>query len=109
MHPFWSSHEEKRVCVRPSIEGTTMAELKVRGMASSRERKGREGERGRACLGVARLGGAMEGAPGGSARPGLLVWSPWFNLNAVVRDKKGNRKEEEEKREKKRKEEGKEK
>jgi hypothetical protein len=46
MHPFWSSDEEKRVCVRPSIEGTTMAELKVCGMASSRERKGREGEKG---------------------------------------------------------------
>jgi hypothetical protein len=76
------------------MEGTTMAELKVCGIASSRERKGREGERGRARLG----GGTAGGAPRGSAQPGLLVRSPWFGLNAAVREKKGNRKEEEEKR-----------
>jgi hypothetical protein len=40
----------------------------------------------------------MGGALGGSARPGLLVRSPWFGLNAAVREKKGNMKEEEEKR-----------
>jgi hypothetical protein len=43
-------------------------------------------------------GVAWGGAPRGSARPGLLVRSPWFRLNVVVREKKGNRKEEEEKR-----------
>jgi hypothetical protein len=47
---------------------------------------------------VARLGAPWGGTPGGSARPGLLVRSPWFGLNAAVREKKGNRKEEEEKR-----------
>jgi hypothetical protein len=47
---------------------------------------------------VARLGAPWGGTPGGSALPGLLVWSPWFGLNAAVREKKGNRKEEEEKR-----------
>jgi hypothetical protein len=44
------------------MEGMTMAELKVRSMASSRERKEREGERGQACLGGGTAGGPMGGA-----------------------------------------------
>jgi hypothetical protein len=43
MHPFWSSHEEKRVCVTLSMGGQPLSSSRSinGGMASSRERKGR--------------------------------------------------------------------
>jgi hypothetical protein len=46
MHPFQSSHEEKRLCVRLSMGGQPWPSSRSinGGMASSRERKGREGE-----------------------------------------------------------------
>jgi hypothetical protein len=52
MHPFWSSHEEKRVCVRLSMGGQPWPELELHGsaMGSSLERGKRgkeEEERGR--------------------------------------------------------------
>jgi hypothetical protein len=47
VHPFWSSHEEKRACVRLSMGGV-MAGVRVPwpAMGSSPERKGKV-ERGR--------------------------------------------------------------
>jgi hypothetical protein len=46
MHRFWSSHKEKRVCVRLSMGGQPWPSSRSinGGMARSRERKGREGE-----------------------------------------------------------------
>jgi hypothetical protein len=46
MHRFWSSHEEKRICVRLSMGGQPWPSSRSinDNMASSRERKGREGE-----------------------------------------------------------------
>jgi hypothetical protein len=50
MHPFWSSHKEKQLCVRLSMEGSHDQSWSSMGgtMGSSPERKGRgkEDERG---------------------------------------------------------------
>jgi hypothetical protein len=73
MHPFWSSHEEKQDCVRLSMGGQPWPSSRSinGGMASSRERKGMEGEGAR--LGV-RLGegkGCRWSAMG--AQPSVLL------------------------------------
>jgi hypothetical protein len=60
--------------------------------------EGKGGGEGAGVPGGCHDWGRHGGTPGGSARPGLLVRSPWFGLNAAVREKKGNMKEEEEKR-----------
>jgi hypothetical protein len=74
MHPFWSSHEEKQICVRLSMgggDGRSWSSINS-GMPSSRERRKRgKEERSRgARLGAWGwlLGG---GVPGGRARRGL--------------------------------------
>jgi hypothetical protein len=73
MHSFWSSHKEKWVCVKLSMGGQPWPRSRFinGGMASSRERKGREGEGTR--LGVQL--GEGEGCRGSAmgARPSVLL------------------------------------
>jgi hypothetical protein len=70
MHPFWSSHEEKRDCVRLSMGGQPWPSSRSinGGIASLRERKGREGEGAwqGVCLGE---GEGWSGAPWGLSPP----------------------------------------
>jgi hypothetical protein len=53
VHPFWSSHEEKRACVRLSMGGQPWPELELHGRPWGARRRGRggegEGERSRGC------------------------------------------------------------
>jgi hypothetical protein len=50
VHPFWSSHEEKRACVSLSMGGQPWPELELHGpaMGSLQERGGEGGEGGAA-------------------------------------------------------------
>jgi hypothetical protein len=74
------------------------------GMASSRERKGREGER-RARLGAAWGGGGLQGAPwGGLAGCSWLFLYALFVLNVRRKQQAGRRRREGGKREEKEKE-----
>jgi hypothetical protein len=110
MHHFWSSHEEKRDCVRLSMGGQPwpISRSINGGMASSQERKGREG-RGKGHSWGCGLGRrrAAGGAPWGLGPPCCCAVALYSHA-AVAAHVRRNRKEEEEKREK-RKEERKEK
>jgi hypothetical protein len=75
VHPFWSSHEEKRDCVRLSMEGQPWLSSRSinGGMASSWERKEREGEGEQGGHGKGGLLGGTMGrgrAAGGAYRRG---------------------------------------
>jgi hypothetical protein len=75
MHPFWSSHKEKQVCVRLSMGGQPWPSSRsINGaMASSRERKGREGEGEQGARLWRLLGGAMgRGRAAGGAVGGTM-------------------------------------
>jgi hypothetical protein len=67
VHLFWSSHEEKRDCVRLSMGGQPWPELELYGRPWGARRRG-EGEEG---AGGALLGGAM-GRGRGCHGEGLL-------------------------------------
>jgi hypothetical protein len=62
VHPFWSSHKEKRPWLRPSMKGAAMIELKLNGRPRELTRRGRGGGMGR---GRGAQQGARLGAPWG--------------------------------------------
>jgi hypothetical protein len=59
VHPFWSSHKEKRACVRLSVGGQPRPELKLDGRPWGPRQRGRGG----GGEGKKRRGGAAVGAP----------------------------------------------
>jgi hypothetical protein len=67
MHPFWSSHEEKRVCVRLSMGGQPWLDLSswkaAMGSSPERGRRGKEEGEGHSCS----VAGGL----------GLLLLCPW--------------------------------
>jgi hypothetical protein len=69
VHSFWLSHKENRACLRPSMEGTALAELKLHGWPWELVRRGKGRGRGGAVGGMTR--GAMGGGLVGGARCGL--------------------------------------
>jgi hypothetical protein len=99
MHPFCSSHEEKRDCVRLSMGGQSWSSSRSisGGMASSRERKRREGH-GWGC-GLGR-GRAVGGRHGGSALHAVVPLA----CCCATRVRRNTNEEEEKREEKKRKE-----
>jgi hypothetical protein len=77
MHQFWSSHEEKRDCVRLSMGGQPWLELELMAghgelVGEGKEGEG-EGEGAGGTPGGAQLGDTMGGTPGGGL--GLLLCS----------------------------------
>jgi hypothetical protein len=67
MHPFWSSHKEKRVCVRLSMGGQPWLDLSswkaAMGSSPERGRRGKEEGEGHSCS----VAGGL----------GLLLLCPW--------------------------------
>jgi hypothetical protein len=67
MHSFWSSHEEKRDCVRLSMGGQLWPELELHGRPWGAHRKGGRGgtRRGRGGAARVQMGRYGEGCYGG--------------------------------------------
>jgi hypothetical protein len=96
MHPFWSSHEEKRVCVRLFMEAAMAgigAPLMVAWQAYGRDEGGgrRRGAAGGAAWGEGQQGGAVgEGAMGGGGTAPVAAWS-LFYVRAGRKQEQGER------------------
>jgi hypothetical protein len=93
---FGSPTKKNRACLRASMKGTAMAELKLHGQPWELTRRGREGGRGRG-----RGGDATRGAPWGAAGGGPRSMAAWFGPAAALcvvcmRKKAWGRKEREE-------------